>query len=636
MQIIGVAAFWASVILVITFIAAQVLRQFASTEPSVERTWLRRGSGRGALIIGVHGWMPKMTPFKKMVLHASSLIDGADVVVMKYRAEAISNVDPTAVAKTLESQIGVVSGSYDRIILIGHSSGAMLLRKAYLFSAPGVGRDDPRFDPTKDPSYRRDWEKRPVAPVKEVDSISVHASDGWWTKVDRFILFAGVNGGWDASAKAPFAMLAGLAGILGVGRFGRSLERGKPFVENLRIDWVRLCYSGALTPPIVLINGDYDPFLDVGVNRDLEASGVFKLISVPGASHAGVIDVGPDDAREDVQQRCRDALEEAVRVDREEVRRADKRDPAVQSCTIEAGSQQPTPVNRSAIQNVTDVVIILHGVRDQGGWSSKVRAALNRQSNGVALQHAAPRFKYVAMLPFILGARNKQIEWFAQAYTDVVIDYPNVERIHFWGHSYGTYIFANALNEYDSIRVNNVYLAGSVLPRAFPWREYWRQGRVENICNAKANADWVVAFFPALMDRVREWFDNDDALRRVGDAGFTGFRDPIANNYELSSLKGGHGAFLTKLYLDRCAGFVLHGETPDFRKWIDDRDELYDPPGLISFLNRLPFLAWLAALLAAIVVVFIGGFIGSFFGAQGQTWGAFIAALLVLAILLSA
>ena len=266
----------------------------------------------------------------------------------------------------------------------------------------------------------------------------------------------------------------------------------------------------------------------------------------------------------------------------------------------EKGQREFVP--EESAKTATDVVLVLHGIRDRGAWSSKVRASLERASKvtNKIVEQSAPRFGYFSMLLFILGLRNRYISWFARAYTNILIDFPNVKRIHFWGHSYGTYVFANALAEYESIRVHNVVLAGSVLPRQFPWADFQRRQRVGDICNIVADTDFIVAVFPGVMARIRDVTGDTRTRRCIGDAGFVGFEEPRANHFELVAISGGHGAFLKDTYLEPGAEFILGGPTQAFKAL--SSSGLTRVKAWVSRLNQLTVFVWIG-LIALLVLI---------------------------------
>ena len=97
--------------------------------------------------------------------------------------------------------------------------------------------------------------------------------------------------------------------------------------------------------------------------------------------------------------------------------------------------------------------------------------------------------------------RRKHVETFMDEYTEARATYPEAE-ISYVGHSNGTYILASALQRYVTLSVKQIFFAGSVVPRAFPWTSFRDNGRINSIRNDVASGDWVVAYFPALFELI--------------------------------------------------------------------------------------------------------------------------------------
>src|SRR6185312_10771678 len=133
-------------------------------------------------------------------------------------------------------------GSYERIVLIGHSVGALLARKAYVYGL-GATEDQTVFE-------------RPTA------------ARPWAQKVERLILLAPMNRGWDIRPRPKHMGLAHLlfyrvilaaSSVTGRARLLRSLRRGAAFVCNLRLQWIRLCRErGEGVAPLIMLLGDTD------------------------------------------------------------------------------------------------------------------------------------------------------------------------------------------------------------------------------------------------------------------------------------------------------------------------------------------------------------------------------------------
>lgn len=107
----------------------------------------------------------------------------ADLLIPFYQASFFSNADPFWLASRLEDLIARTDESrsqrgqeYEQIVLIGHSIGALLVRKAYVY---GMGA-------TEDHPVSSGHQQKPKH---------------WCEKVERLILFAPMNRGWDIHPK---------------------------------------------------------------------------------------------------------------------------------------------------------------------------------------------------------------------------------------------------------------------------------------------------------------------------------------------------------------------------------------------------------------------------------------------------
>ena len=114
------------------------------------------------------------------------------------------------------------------------------------------------------------------------------------------------------------------------------------------------------------------------------------------------------------------------------------------------------------------------------------------------------------------------MKWFMDEYTETLARYPHATDIAFVGHSNGTYLLAEALRMYDSMRVNRVVFGGSVVPKDYAWCCTPAQRAVERVRNYVASDDAVVALFPRFFELpvIRRVLGNN-----IGSAGFNGF-DP--------------------------------------------------------------------------------------------------------------
>ena len=243
---------------------------------------------------------------------------------------------------------------------------------------------------------------------------------------------------------------------------------------------------------------------------------------------------------------------------------------------------------------VEDVVFVMHGIRDDGYWTHRVAAAIKeewakkknaedeaekrkaRATEGAQKPENAPEkikfypswthtYGYFAMLPFVLPwIRRSKVEWFMDNYVSVKAAYP-AARLHFVGHSNGTYIGAYALKDYPGARFGKMYFAGSVVHPQYNWLDKSKNKQVESFHNARGGEDWVVALLPKSL----EYFTD------LGGAGFDGFDETATNekveqtwpndsNFTQSKefATGGHGGAIGEKHWPEIAKFIVSGEPP--------------------------------------------------------------------------
>jgi pimeloyl-ACP methyl ester carboxylesterase len=177
-----------------------------------------------------------------------------NVVKFNYDAPVISNASPSVLAAAMADelqrivarQVAARKRPYAKIVLVGHSIGALLVRRLYL--------------------------------------IASERSDSWTLAKTRVVLLAGMNRGWDVTGKKPMDMSAGrrmsywvgswFARLSSTGALIMSTETGSPFVANLRLDWMRhFRAAGAQRPIVVQLLGDIDDRVSSADNEDLRAAG---------------------------------------------------------------------------------------------------------------------------------------------------------------------------------------------------------------------------------------------------------------------------------------------------------------------------------------------------------------------------
>jgi pimeloyl-ACP methyl ester carboxylesterase len=464
----------------------------------------------------------------------------------------LSFADPCDIALSVMEQIDRFwqnsEHGFAGIYLVGHSMGALLARKVYV-CACGETLEAP-FEPQLRGSVKRPWASH----------------------VKRIILLAAINRGWRLSPHLSIINFLrwGAGVVLGntvmAMTLGRStplaftIHRGAPFLTQLRLQWMAMrkqSKSDSSAPAItVQLLGSTDDLVSPEDNIDLVAGDDFYYLDVPKSGHVNVVDAD-DTAAGHLR---RQVIIKAINSSRKELS---------DLSILPTDQDLPKPDN-----SITDVVFVIHGIRDQGYWTQKIArriVALARQRNKIIDRHIntntvgptpqkqiikteTSSYGYFAMLPFLLpNIRRKRVEWLMDRYAENKAVYPDAS-FSYVGHSHGTYMLAKALNTYSCLRFKHIAFAGSVVNVNYDWKTLTGLGRVKRVVNFVASADWVVAIFPRTFQMLR--------LQDLGSAGHDGFEQENKELFESEYVKGGHSAALKEENWDIIASFILDGNKP--------------------------------------------------------------------------
>lgn len=561
-----------------------------ATDSSVQAKLVSQDPQAQTLFVLVHGMAATQERWDQV---EQTFVPLGHVLRLSYNSARWSNADPHQIATGIGKQIdaAMTRSGARRIVIVAHSMGALLTRRAILDA--------------KDSS--------------------------WVRQVQRVVLLAGVNRGWNLSGPSPadedplrglfMHMGAWGARMVNMSSLVFSFERGSPFVANLRLEWMRWVRS-AQGPSLQIVQmiGDIDDIVSREDNEDVRvmASANFTQLNVRGTGHGEIVEFGAH-ARAGSQAARQGAY---------------RRDKVLSAATVEfetLRAQSETQAYTSN-QDVRKLIFVLHGIRDLGRWSADFETEIERRYGAERAQLAivSPRYGYFGMGPFLFeGVRARYVRWFMDQYTETLARYPQVEPegIRFFGHSNGTYLAMEALKTYSSMEIDRVVLAGSVVAKDFDWaslntvdRETGKaRRRVRVVRNYVGSEDWVVALFPRLFELpVAKIFDNP-----IGSAGFNGFdTEDSAAVENVRYVHGAHGAFESRV--GEIVDFLLTEGRPEEakregRSWIG---------GVLSAWPVVIFI-WLALIYA---VVGLGTRV---IGASPQpVWPALLAYMLLVVLVL--
>jgi hypothetical protein len=420
-------------------------------------------------------------------------------------------------------------GCPQEIVLVGHSIGGVLLRYAYLC---GCGRLN---------GNRAAWVQR----------------------VHRIVLLATPNRGVEPSRLPWPARIAIAVGGVSRNFAARELLAGAAFMTDLRLEWIRhFDELGDRAPIVVQVRGAADALVEPGDSRDVVARPNGTDFYLPIATHRDIMKLSrvPEESPGNRYRILRSAI----------------------IGDIDTNGPAPLPQRDAA---VTDIVFLLHGIRAGiSTWMDDLGQELRDGAQG-RVQVVTASYGWFSAFNFALPvSRRRTLRWFQDEYSYVVVRHPQAQ-IHFVGHSNGTYMLGQSLCRVRSLRFGRVYLAGSVLPREFAWRDFADRGQIGTLVNACGTKDKPVAWLCSGLRGL--------GMRDIGTGGFNGFDVGPQGTVQFRNLDGGHGAGLTAQHLPGVSRYIRDGQSPTA--------ETTQPPKVFALISRLaPVLSWL------LVFCFIG------------------------------
>jgi hypothetical protein len=260
---------------------------------------------------------------------------------------------------------------------------------------------------------------------------------------------------------------------------------------------------------------------------------------------------------------------------------------------------------------VTNVVFVIHGIRDHGFWTQKIARVIKQQvekenssrrqrgERDLHFRSFTGSYGYFAMVPFVLPwIRRWKAEWLMDQYVEARAQYPNAS-ISYVGHSNGTYLLSRALRDYPAAYFDRAVLAGSVIRRSFDWVSHLPREpsqaneqipQIREVLNYVATRDWVVGILSKAFQIAGPVFD----LGSAGHDGFDQYRKKQHRNLQESHfVRGAHSAALVETQWDDIARFIINGgpvpslPDPDFRR---SRNWLFVVAGWVSTLLLIALL----------------------------------------------
>jgi pimeloyl-ACP methyl ester carboxylesterase len=591
---------WATVSLLVAPPTFLLIALHLWSRPRATDYVLTQEGGHTRLVVLVHGLAGRRS-FEPAVELARAALPSSDLLVFDYDSRALSNASPYAIANTIERRIHDThtANEYQEIVLVGHSLGGMLLRKALVWGG----------------GFEEDREDHGLRGARE-----------WPHRVSRFVSLASINRGWSIAPRPSnmgvltyflFVVGARLARLSRSGGLLLGLQRGAPFVADLRVQWIALCRGDEPTrviPQTIHFLGDRDDIVSRDDSMDLIAAKDTIFVTLQNTSHrdiATALGGGETPADRERQEKVGFALQGLL----------DRLDPDL-------------TIDREENESVERIVYIMHGIRDYGLWTDKLRTVIEAEAaaRGQNIEVVNQKYGRFPMGPFLLyWDRQKKVRLFMDEYTENRARFPRAGTFDYIGHSNGSYILASALLKYKTLVVRRVCFAGSVVPKHYPWRKLADRERVSHVVNILAAGDWVVALFPRFFEQIAEWLNMRPltGLLDIGSAGFRGFEEAMDAQGRIENVcfaDGEHGAAVDAADDGKMQAIARYIVSDD-KTGLDVFRRLREPKGWLSSFSNLSWLVW-ALILGALSGIEALAFLVS-------PWAGWGVAVLILALLCS-
>ena len=542
-------------LMAVTGVVCAQMTSEAWLAPLVQPT-LVKGGGKNLIVL-----VPAFTMTSKNLSSLTSSLQNvrkdANLLLFDYPTHLTSNANPYQIADRINTLIEqeFKEKKYEKITMIGHSMGAVLARKAFVY-----GSGD-------------------VTDLYGTLALAKNKSE-WVDHVDRFVLLAGTNRGWTLDpkpAKMPWPKAVFFRACTSFGRwtgtFGliRHFERGAPFVANLRVQWLRLFRNSEAKkvpfPTVIQLLGDDDDVMTKEDNADVNVSLNFYFAPVGNAGHVSVIQFDNPESGE----QSRKAFEGAVSLDTKNVY-----EPFLKSLAV---------YKNEVDSEVNAITFVMHGIRDWGNWTNEfvkpLQTSFEQLHGGQKMHVELSGYGYFPMGRFLfLEDRQKNVRWFMDRYTEALARYPKAaDNVNFIGHSNGTYLLSSGLEQYRTLRVNRVAFAGSVAPRQYDWNARFDAGQVKEVRNYMASEDLVVGWFPHLFE----------VFGDIGSAGLTGFEQGRGKEYEIKFVPGDHSVVINSpAWRNSMVRFIID----DPSSQVPQPPTLSSPSPFVDYSSRICWVVW--------------------------------------------
>ena len=499
-------------------------------------------AGASTLAVIIHGFRGTEAKMADLVKLAEDTLPGCKAFAPEFDHKTLySKTRAVQLVRAIIEEISghemVKTGRAEKIVLIGHSMGAVLARRVLIEAS--------RYD--AEPGEGSKPMDRSIALESELQDLP---NCDWYPKVDRLIMLGSIGRGLNAEgAQSGIDRL--VWNLMTTYSYMRSpkhrptifdFRRGSPFIVQTRLRWLDYCKTfGDDRPSVVQFLGTDDARVppNDAIDFATNSNGLkFMQIELPSTDHDSVRVLDPS---------SKDRKYPAAAINkRREIMAGvlannfDKFRQYMVRRDLMVDELPPLPDS-----DVNNLVFVMHGIRDNGHWTKKISARIKQKAEdeeqrtraNLEFRSRTPSYGYFPILPFLLWwYRRQKVEWLMDHYVEAKATYPEA-TFHYMGHSNGTYLAARALEDYPIASFGQIMFAGSVVKTNYPWRQMIDDRKVGKVLNIVATADWVVALFPYGLRYLQKLFD-------LGGAGHVGFVEFAEHRWARHRIIGVAGEFV--------------------------------------------------------------------------------------------
>jgi pimeloyl-ACP methyl ester carboxylesterase len=342
--------------------------------------YLERHGNSDELVVALHGFAGSSERLAAVRETIADILPDADVFtpVLPFAQNWLCSQKAESIVAGLMREVDQIvaeratsAPGYERISFVGHSFGAVLARRLVITA----------FGEQHDPSHDRPAPFEPeLAEFREARS--------WAGLIKRIVLLAGMNRGWTVSSAMDWKTTVEWSVLQFLGEtipFRRptvfAIRRGAPFLAQTRLQWLALMSPDyGPRPDLITVqllgSGDDQVSPDDNVDYSVDLFGAagsksYFYVEVPFSTHPSVVQMakeGPEETQLERNLR-RSKFTLALKGDRDQLAR--------EAVTREqmADNLPPEPVT-----DVTDVVFVIHGIRDKGFWTQKIARTIKKHA----------------------------------------------------------------------------------------------------------------------------------------------------------------------------------------------------------------------------------------------------------------